>query len=294
MARAESMREFLMSRRARVSPEQLGLTTDQRRRRVPGLRREEVALLAGISTEYYVQIERGQLAGVSDKVLEAVSDALRLDPVEHHHFLELVAATRDPDNRSQHPLGDAPTVPPGVQRVMNSMTATVAIVLTPHLDIASANPLGHALFAPVLRSGANLARYTFLDPSAVDLFPDWDDAVDTCIRLLRVEAGRSPHDSALAELIADLSTRGPEFENRWAQYDVEPHTRGTKTFRHPAVGILALHFEVFVIPATPGLCLATYDADPGTTATAQLSALSEWVTRNSRNSPYVNQESWTR
>ena len=243
------IREFLSTRRARISPEQAGLPTyGGDRRRVSGLRREEVALLAGISSEYYTRLERGNATGVSDSVIDGIAHALQLDEAERTHLLDLLrtaGTTRPPRRRPARQR-----VRPTVQRVLDSMVGTPGFVLNGRLDILAANDLGFALFSPIYADPVrppNNARFLFLDPHATEFFRDWDKVANDTVALLRAEAGRDPYDRQLSDLIGELSTRSDEFRVRWAAHHVRIHTTGVKLFHHPVVGDLEL--AVRVLPA---------------------------------------------
>jgi transcriptional regulator with XRE-family HTH domain len=247
------IREFLSTRRARISPEQAGLPTyGGDRRRVSGLRREEVALLAGISSEYYTRLERGNATGVSESVIDAIAHALQLDDAERTHLLDLLrtaGTTRPPRRRPARQR-----VRPTIQRVLDSMVGTPAFVLNGRLDILAANDLGVALFSPIYTDPArpaNNARFIFLDPHATEFFCDWDKVANDTVALLRAEAGRDPYDRQLSDLIGELSTRSQEFRGRWAAHHVRIHTSGVKRFHHPVVGDLELAFESFPLAAIP-------------------------------------------
>jgi transcriptional regulator with XRE-family HTH domain len=276
--RAE-IRDFLATRRARISPEQAGLLPGGGRRRVPGLRREEVAVLAGVSTDWYVRLEKGHIAGVSDDVLEAVARALQLDEAERAHLFDLARAARPsraPRRRSRV------TVRPRVQWLLDTMTGSAAIALNGRMDVLAANTLGRALYSPVFddpRRPANIARFQFLDPRARDFHPDWNGAATTTVAILRTEAGRHPDDPDLRELVGELSTVSEEFRTRWAAHDVRIHRTGVKQFRHPAVGVLDLVYHTTALP-TEGpedLSLTTYTAEPGTTSEDGLTLLASWA-----------------
>ena len=269
---------FLASRRAKITPKEAGLPVFGGNRRVPGLRREELAMLAGVSVEYLTRVERGNAAGVSDSVLEALARVLQLDEAETSHLFDLARATRggtrQPRRRAQ------PRVRPSIQRIIDSMTGTPAFVRNGRLDIVAVNPLGQALYAPMFDDSArpeNLARFCFLHPRAAELYPDWRGAADTSVALLRTEAGRDPHNKALSALIGELSTRSHEFAVRWARHDVRLHSTGVKRFSHPVVGELALAFDAMELPAEPGLTLTAYSAEPGTPDEEKLRLLASWA-----------------
>ena len=273
------IREFLSTRRARISPGQAGLPVyGGDRRRVPGLRRDEVAVLAGISSEYYIRLERGNATGVSDSVIDGIAHALQLDEAERAHLLDLIrtAATTRPPRRLPAPQRVRPTV----QRVLDSMSGTPAFVLNGRLDILTANQLGYALFSPVYADPVrppNNARFIFLDPHAGGFFRDWDMVANDTVALLRAEAGRDPYDRQLSDLIGELSTRSDEFRVRWAAHHVRIHTTGVKLIHHPVVGDLELAFESFPLGADPSQNLLTYTAEPGSPSQDALSLLASWA-----------------
>ncbi|HZP53475.1 helix-turn-helix transcriptional regulator [Actinocrinis sp.] len=273
----EEIRQFLTTRRAKITPQQAGLTAFGGNRRVTGLRRHEVAMLAGVSVEYYTKLERGNLAGASEQVLEAVARALQLDEAERAHLLDLAktanAGGKPPRRRrAQH-------VRPGVLRLLETMTDAPAFVRNGRLDLLAVNPLARALYSPALENPANrdnLARFCFLDPAATTFYPQWEDSASTTVNLLRTEAGRDPYNPDLTELVGELSTRSQEFRARWAKHDVRLHHTGTKRFHHPAIGELDLAFEAMPLPADPGLTLTAYHAEPGSPADDALHVLASW------------------
>lgn len=270
------IRDFLATRRAKLTPEQVGLPTSGRRR-VPGLRREEVAVLAGVSTDWYVRLEKGHISGVSDDVLEAVARALRLSDVERDHLFNLARAAkpaRTPRARAKTPIS------PSLQRVLDSMAGAAAFVRNGRLDIVAANPLARALYAPVLdepEHRGNIARFDFLDPRATDYYPNYDGALSVAVALLRTEAGRAPHDRDLTELIGELATRSEAFRTRWGAHDVRTHRGGVKQFNHPVVGHLELAYDSMELVAAPGLVLTAYTAEPATASADALSLLASWA-----------------
>src|SRR6266545_3321708 len=258
------IREFLTSRRGRITPEQAGLPAYGGHRRVPGLRREEAAMLAGVSVDYYTRLERGNLNGVSDSVLDARARALHLDDAERAHLFDLArAANRTPWTR-RRPRQQQ--VRPGVQRLLDATTSAPAFVLNRRLDILAANQLGYALYSEMYTEPvrpANHARFLFLNPRATDFWSDWERAANDTVALLRAEAGRDPYDRGLSDLVGELSTRSEEFRVRWAAHNVRFHTTGIKRFHHPVVGDLELAFESFPLAADPGQSLLPYTAEPG-------------------------------
>jgi transcriptional regulator with XRE-family HTH domain len=277
MATNPQVREFLTSRRARVTPEMAGLPAFGGHRRVPGLRREEVALLAGVSVDYYNRLERGNLAGVSDSVLDAVARALQLDEAEraHLHDLALAASTTPTKRRRSSPV----QIRPAVVRLVEAMTDVPAWVRNDRHDILIINRLGRALYAPVLRDTgrpANTARFVFLDPVAHDFFADWEKTASDCVAILRSAAGRNPYDRDLTDLVGELSTRSEEFRTRWAAHDVRFHRTGRKVLRHPVVGELDLEFEAMTLTSDPDLTFVAYTAAGSASADA-LSMLASWA-----------------
>jgi transcriptional regulator with XRE-family HTH domain len=287
------IREFLTTRRARISPEQAGLPTYGERRRVSGLRRGEVAQLAGISVEYYTRLERGNARGASQEVLEAIARALRLDDVERAHLIDLARAAnarRPPQRRATRQQ-----VRPSVQCILDSMTGTAAFVRNGRLDILSANQLAHALYSPAFLEPVrpvNLARFVFLDPKSTGFYGDWDGIAHAAVGSLRAEAGRDPYDRALTDLVGELSMRSQEFRVRWAAHDVEYYRSGVQPFHHPLVGDLTLNYDALEIPADPGLTIVAYTAEPGSPARQALDLLAGW-TATSGEAPAVASDSDT-
>src|SRR6266480_5680968 len=278
MDNRSEIREFLTSRRARITPEQAGLPVFGGTRRVLGLRREEAAMLAGVSVDYYTRLERGNLKGVSETVLDALARGLRLDEAERAHLFDLTRAagptTARPRRRSPH------EVRPSVQRVLDAMTGAPAFAQNGRLDVLAANRLGYALYSEMFADPvrpANLARFVFSNPRSRDFFGDWDRAANDTVAILRSEAGRDPYDRGLSDLVGELSTRSEEFRTRWAAHNVRIHRTGVKHVRHPVVGDLELTFEMMELSADPGLSILTYSAEPGTRSEEALSLLASWA-----------------
>jgi transcriptional regulator with XRE-family HTH domain len=272
------IRQFLTSRRARITPDQVGLPIYGANRRVPGLRREEVAMLAGVSVDYYTRLERGNIAGVSESVLEALARALQLDEAERAHLFDLARAAGPTSTRRRRPVPKQ--IRPGVQRILDAMTAAPAIVQNGRLDILASNRLGRALYSELFRDPArpvNHARFTFLDSRARDFYADWERAANDGVALLRAEAGRDPYDRALTDLVGELSTLSEEFRTRWAAHDVRLHQTGAKRFQHPVVGDLSLAFEMMELAADPGLNLLAYSAEAGSSSEEGLTLLGTWA-----------------
>ena len=273
---ADDIAEFLVTRRAKVTPEQAGLPS-YGKRRVLGLRREEVASLAGVSADYYRRLERGQVTGVSELVLEALARALQLDEAERAHLFDLARAASPVAARRSRP--PRTRVRPVVQRLLDQVQAP-AILSTVHCDYLAANALGRALYAPVFDSSeqpANSARFTFLDPAAPDFYPEWDRLASELVATLRSQAGRNPYDRNLQDLIGELSTRSDEFRVRWAAHNVRFHRTGIKRLHHPVVGALELSYETLTIDADDGLRMALYSAEPGSASQQALDLLASWT-----------------
>ena len=278
MDNRDEVKAFLSSRRAKITPEQAGLASYSRNRRVPGLRRSEVADLAGVSVEYYAQLERGNLSGVSDSVLDALARALCLDEAERAHLLDLARAAGPARRARRRPA--AHQVRPNVARILDGMTQVPAFVQNGRLDVLATNPLAQALYAPLFADPArpaNFARFNFLDPRARVFWMNWERAADETVAMLRTEAGRDPYDKELTDLVGELSTRSDDFRVRWAAHDVRLHRTGHKHIQHPVVGELHLSYEVMDLPADPGLALVAFSADAGTPADDALRFLASWA-----------------
>jgi transcriptional regulator with XRE-family HTH domain len=277
-ARAD-IKEFLTSRRARITPEQAGLRTYGGSRRVKGLRREEVATLSGISAEYYTRLERGNVAGASESVLEGIASALQLSDDERAHLLDLVRAAAS-SRPTRHRRPPQVRVRATVQRILDSLNLAPAFVVDARLDILAANQLGRALYAPIFDDPIkppNHARFLFLDRRAGDFWRDWGQAADDAVALLRASAGRDPYDRRLSDLIGELSTRSDDFRVRWAAHDVRAHITGAKRIHHPEVGDLKLPFESTPLPADPGQHLVIYSPEPDTPSYASIQILASWA-----------------
>lgn len=284
MDAAKDIAEFLTSRRAKVTPEQVGLPS-YGPRRVNGLRREEVASLAGVSVEYYKRLERGNASGVSDSVLEALADALQLNDAERAHLHDLARAVNPVAPRRRR--SPQQRVRPVIQRVVDGMGGP-AIIRNSRVDYLYANALGRALYAPVFDSPAqpaNSARFTFLDPAAHDFFADWERAAKDLVAHLRSEAGRNPYDRELSNLVGELSTRSPEFRTWWAAHNVRYHQTGIKRLNHPVVGELELSYEVLELPADAGLNISVYTAEPESRSAQALDLLASWIATPAAASP---------
>ena len=278
MNRNDDIKQFLTTRRARVTPQQAGLPVYGESRRVAGLRREEVAVLAGISVEYYTRLERGHVGSVSDGVLEGIVHALRLDEAERDHLHRLMhaATTKRPVRRSPAKKRVRPTI----QRMLDLMP-TPAYLRNGRFDILAANDLGRALYSPLYEQTAqpNSARFTFLDNASAEFFLDFAKVESDCVAFLRAEAGRDPYDKDLQDLIGELSTRSDRFRQLWAAHDVRYHRTGTKRLHHPLVGDLSLDFEAFELPGDEGQRLNVYTAAPDSPAAEALGLLASWTAR---------------
>jgi transcriptional regulator with XRE-family HTH domain len=271
------IREFLASRRARLSPEQAGLPAYGGNRRVPGLRREEVAMLAGVSVDYYTRLERGNLRGASEGVLDALARALQLDEAERAHLFDLARAANTTQGTRRRPAPQR--VRPGVQRMLDAMTGAPAWVRNGRMDFLAGNRLGYALYSEMFTDPvrpANNARFVFLNPRSMEFFVDWERAANDIVAILRAEAGRNPYDRALTDLIGELSTRSETFRTRWAAHDVRFHRTGRKQLHHPVVGDLDLSFEAMELPGED-LTVLAYTAEPGSPSQDSLNLLASWA-----------------
>jgi len=282
--RAE-VREFLMSRRAKVSPAQAGLPGGANRR-VEGLRRAEVAILAGVSVEYYAKLERGAIAGASSSVLDAIAGALQLDETERAHLFDLaraadgVPASGRPPRRASKPG----PLRPSLQWAVDVIGDGIAFVRNTHQDVLATNDLGRAFYSPLIGDGGrtpNLARFQFLDPAARDFYLEWDRFAEMCVAIMRAEAGRDPHDKGMQDLVGELSTRSDVFRRLWGAHDVRSHGAGVKRFRHPVVGEVTLAYEELAITADPGSVLMIYTAEPGSPSAERLRVLASWAASHS-------------
>ena len=278
------VREFLASRRARITPDQAGLPAYGGTRRVKGLRREEVAILAGVSVDYYIRMERGELAGASESVLDGVANALQLDQAEREHLFTLARAAGPASMRRTRP--SPTTVRPVIQQVLDAITEAPAWIRNARHDILALNPLARALYSPVLASAvagatakraANTTRFLYLDPAAREFFIDYDRGATDAAAMLQLEAGRNPHDKDLITLVGELSTQSELFRQHWASHNVKFHRSGRKRLRHPAVGELDLNFEAMELPSEPDLRLNIYTADPDSPTADGLKLLASWA-----------------
>ncbi len=278
------VRAFLISRRGKVTPQQAGLP-DIGTRRVPGLRRGEVAALAQVSVEYYAKLERGGLAGVSASVLDAIARALQLDDAERAHLIHLAQAANGSSSLSRPRRRSTKqwTPRPGLQWVLDTITAGPALIRNGRMDLLASNHLGRAMHSSLYDrdpSGRpNFARYTFLDDDSHRFYPAWDTAADTCVAILRTEAGRDPHDKALHDLVGELSTRSQDFRQRWSSHDVRLHGAGTKRFHHEVVGTFEVAYESVDMISEPGLTLTIYAGEPASPSAEALALLASWASK---------------
>jgi len=281
MSNQDSVKEFLSSRRARITPDKAGLPAYGGNRRVAGLRREEVAMLAGVSVDYYNRLERGNLQGVSESVLDSISKALQLDEAEHAHLFDLArAANTTPAKRRK---SSPQKVRPSVQRMLDAMTEAPAWVRNNRHDFLAGNRLGRALYADIFTDPvrpANTARFAFLNEKAKEFWPNWDRTADDVVAMLRSEAGSNPYDRDLSDLIGELSTRSETFRVRWAAHNVRFHRTGIKRLHHSVVGDLELSYEAMELTSDPGLTFLAYTAEPGTPSADALKVLASWAATN--------------
>ncbi|MEY9860615.1 transcriptional regulator with XRE-family HTH domain [Catenulispora sp. GAS73] len=275
----DEFRDFLTSRRARITPDQAGLPAyGGSHRRVPGLRREEVALLAGVSVEYYTRLERGNARGVSESVLDNLARALQLDDAERAHLFDLARAASaggSPVRRSAKQQ-----VRPIVQRILDGMEGIPAHVRNGRFESLAVNRMGRALLAPVYEGRqlpVSFARFVFLDPRAEEFYGDWERTANDMVAALRSEAGRNPYDKALTDLIGELSTRSEFFRTRWAAHNVRFHNTGVKVFHHPVVGELRLAYESLELTDGTGLAMSVYSAEPGSPSQEKMALLASWA-----------------
>jgi transcriptional regulator with XRE-family HTH domain len=277
MDRSTEIREFLSTRRARITPDQAGLAPHAGARRVPGLRREEVAQLAGVSVDYYVRLERGRTKGVSESVLEAVARALQLDDTERAHLFDLARpiATRA---RRRRPLATQ-EVHPVLYRTLDCLDVP-AVVQGRRTDVLAANRLAYALYTDLEARPPrerNFARYVFLDEAARALYVDWEQVAGDVVAALRLYAGGHPDDPQFTELIGELSLRSDTFRRMWADHEVVAHTSGTKRLHHTLVGDLTLDFLVLAVESDPEQTLVIYTPEPASPSAEALSILASWT-----------------
>lgn len=275
MDRHEEIRGFLSSRRARLSPAEAGTPAYTGKRRVPGLRREEVAFMASVSTEYYTRLERGKAQNVSAEVLNAVADALRLDAAEREHLFNLFDA---PQPRKTAPRPTVTRLRPAVQAILDSLPSP-AIVQNERLDVVGSNALARALYAPMFAAEGpvpNRARFAFLHDAAHDFYQDWDASVRNVAALVHAAVGRNPRDAALVQLVGELTTGSPVFSELWAEHDVLRYRNCPKSYHHPEVGDLTVSVEPLELSMDAGLTMMVYGAEPGSASMDALNLLASW------------------
>ena len=278
MDNRDAVSAFLRSRRDKITPEQAGLPA-YGQRRVPGLRRGEVAMLAGVSVEYYTRLERGNLRGVSDSVLDALARALRLDDTERMYLYNLARAAGPAPEARARQRAVRPAVRPSVARIVEGMPELPAYVMNNRLDALAANLLGRALYSEMYADpacGANVARFAFFSPAARRFYADWERMARFAVGALRIEAGKNPYDRELSNLIGELSTRSDAFRVLWGSHDVHVFRESTKRLNHPLVGNLELDQETLSLPDESGLSVVVYSARPGTAAEDGLKLLASW------------------
>ena len=278
MDNRSAVREFLISRRERITPEQVSLPSSGIRK-VAGLRRSEVATLAGVSVEYYTKLERGQIAGASPEVLHSLAQALLLDEAERAHLFDLASAAspvgRPPRRRSLRGW----TANPGLHWALNGFTAGPAFVRNGRMDLLAVNPLARAFYTELYDmpgQSPNIARHVFLDERALTFYPDWDGVADIAVAILRTEATRDPHNKELHDLIGELCTLSDEFRTRWGKHNVRHHGSGFKRFHHPVVGEMTLAYEGMDMEADHGLTFTVYTAEPGSPSEQAMRLLASW------------------
>lgn len=272
------VRQFLTALRSRTTPEQAGLTVFGGERRVPGLRREEVAQLAGCSTAYYTRMERGDLGGVSESVLFALVRALEMDEAETTHLFDLARAAARP--RRAPRARPEPRLSPRVAQLLDAMSDVPAIAMSRLGDPVASNALGRAVFPHLFPDGAkplNSCKYMFLDPRAHDFYPDWQTIAREAVSGLRLIAGHDPSDRALMGLVGELATRSEDFRTWWGGHTVRTHASGTKRINHPVVGELTLGYETLALPSAPGLTVSAYLPQPGSASADALDMLRSWI-----------------
>ena len=286
MARTNrELADFLKRARSQSDPSRAGLPPDGRVRRVPGLRREEVALLAGVSTDYYARLEQGRPITPSPAVVEALGRALGLDDAGRAHLKDLIGATASPTRQRPRPVQ---RVRPGLYQLLDALDGEPVLVLGRRTDILAANRMAKALFTDfeqLLPRDRNYARWMFLGDDARSLFVDWEDQARAAVESLRFEVGRDPGDQATNTLVADLRTHSPAFDQWWEQHRVHQRTHGSKRLRHPLVGELTVEYETLTLPGDPDTTLFVYTAEAGSPSKRALDLLASWTLTDSGTEP---------
>lgn len=277
MTSRDEVRDFLVSRRAKLTPEMVGLP-DAGSRRVPGLRRGEVAVLAGVSVEYYTKLERGDLRGVSDEVLDAIASALRFTEAEHEHLFNL-ARTANAGSRARKRPAPRNGVRPSLLHLLHSMTEGAGVLGDRCSNIVATNSLARAMYDPLyaaMGESVNYARYIFFDPGSRTFYRDWDEIAESAVASLRTVAGKNPFDKTISDLVGELSTRSEEFRTLWARHDVRLHITGVKRIHHPVVGDVDLEYNTLALPADDDLAITVYTATPRSDSEDKLQLLASW------------------
>lgn len=267
---------FLRSRRAGITPEEAGLPGDGRVRRVPGLRRDEVARLAGVSTEYYTRLEQGRAGNPSPEVVEAIARTLRLDEAERDHLTDLL---RLGAHSRQNTPPRVQRVRPGLHLMLETLSHVPAFILGRRTDVLASNRLAREVltdFDALPANRRNLARYYLLDPQARERVGDWERIAAETVAILRLEAGRYPRDRQLADLVGELTLRCPEFTGWWNDHRVLRRTHGAKHYHHPLVGDLHFTYESFQVPGDVEQTLCVYNVEPGSPTAQALQVLGSW------------------
>jgi transcriptional regulator with XRE-family HTH domain len=273
------LKEFLRTRRARLSVDDVEIGGTAGVRRVPGLRREEVAQLAGVSVDYYSRLEQGRNLNVSDEVLDAVARALRLDDIERSYLFQI--ARSNPRRARRRTSARVQRVRPGVRRILDTLDGVApAFVFGRRMDVLATNRLARALmtdFEALPPRDRNMLRYTFLDESARDLYVDWAEVARDNVAVLRLDAGRHPDDPLLAELVGELAVRSPEFRRWWADHNVRERSHGTKRYHHPLVGNFTVDYEAVALPGDADQTMCIYTAEAGSASESALQLLASWT-----------------
>jgi transcriptional regulator with XRE-family HTH domain len=276
MDEATSLRAFLTSRRAAIDPGQVGLPRSTVARRKRGLRREEVAVLAGVSVDYYARLEQGRIGNVSNQVLTAIEDALQLDELERSHLRTLISPQPPGPTRQRVAKLKAR---PAIRRLLDAMDPVPAILQGPRLEVLATNRAARVLvadfdaMAPAMR---NIARWLFLDPAARVTYPQWDEVAAPVVATLRANLSPHTHDEELEDLVGELSEASTDFARFWADYQLYRHGHGKKRFFHEAVGTMTLNYETLNVPGDEGMFVSTYTADVGSPSDEKLRLLLSW------------------
>ncbi|MBV6761937.1 helix-turn-helix transcriptional regulator [Rhodococcus opacus] len=281
---ANELGDFLRARRAEITPADVGLPETRHPRRVTGLRREEVAQLASISTDYYTRIEQGRLSSASAESLDAIARALRLSPDQSTYLHQLAGKSGSVRRRSSSPQ----RVHPQTHALLDNLTTAPALVLDRQMNVLAWNVLASALytdFSALPSAERNLLRLTFLDPRIRDLYVDWEDTARQCVAFIRMDTAQAPTDPDLQALVGELAVRDEDFSRWWVSHSVAHKTFGTKRFRHPLAGEISLEWQILICPHDPQQSIMIMTAPPGSPARQALDFLASWVTEQSHRSP---------